>query len=134
MALTRAGSGRHIYYLETAQVMRIGELSFVGELFSNLCICVVKISVALFLLKIGGLQRWLRASLLATIALLVSSTFATIVVLFVQCRPIAGNWDPTVRLTAKCLSASALADVSYCSVGSPPKSLEMSPTLTTTSQ
>ena len=134
MSLTSAGYGRHIYYLETAQVIRIKKLNFVSGLFTNFIICLVKLSVALFLLKIGGLRRWLRASLFATIALLVSSTFATVVIIFVQCRPIAGIWDPTIALTANCLPASALTDVSYCSTGLVPKSLITLPTLIVFSQ
>ena len=130
----RAGFGRHIYYLDTAQLTRFKKLNFVSGIFTNLIICLVKLSVALFLLRIGGHTRWLRSSLFATITLLVSSTVATVVIIFVQCRPIAGLWDPTVALTAKCLPTSALTDVSYCSTGSVPNPLEMTPTLTLVSQ
>lgn len=118
VSLTRTGYGRHIYYLDSAQVTRIGKLNFVSGLFTNLIICLVKLSVSMFLLKIGGLRPRLRAALFATIALLVSSTLATVIILFVQCRPIAGIWDHKVALTAKCLPASALTDVSYCSTAS----------------
>ena len=122
MALTRAGFGRHIYYLNTAQVMRIGKLYFITGLLANVDICVVKISVSLFLLRIGGLQRWLKAVLYATIVLLVSSTSATSVIIFVQCRPITANWDPIIRRAARCLSNSILTDVLYCSAGTVPES------------
>ena len=104
-----------------AQVIRIGKLRFVSMFLANLVICVVKISVALFLLRIGGLRRWLKASLYATIVLLIRSTFATVVIIFVQCRPIAGSWDPMIKRSARCLSRSALTDVSYCSAGTVPK-------------
>ena len=121
--MMRAGFGRHIYYLDAAHLLRFKKLNFVSGLFTNLIICLIKLSVALFLLRIGGLRKWLRYSLFATIALLVSSTIATIVVIFVQCRPIAGIWDPTIALTAYCLPTSALTIVSYCSTGSVPKPL-----------
>lgn len=134
MFLTRAGFGRHIYYLDTAQLIRFKKLNFVSGLFTNLIICLVKLSVALFLLRIGSLRRWLRYALFATIAILVSSTVATVAIIFVQCRPIAGIWDPTVALTANCLPTSALTDVSYCSTGSVPNALEVLPTLTLVSQ
>lgn len=124
MFLTRAGFGRHIYYLDTAQIIRYKKLNFVSGLFTNFIICLVKLSVTFFLLRIGSLRRWLRYALFGTIALLVSSTVATLVIIFVQCRPIAGLWDPTVALTAKCLPTSALTDVSYCSTGSVPNPLE----------
>ena len=123
MFLMRAGFGRHIYYLDAAQLTRFQKLNVVSGLLTNLIICLVKLSVALFLLRIGGLRRWLRHSLFATIALLVSSTVATIVIIFIQCIPIAGIWDPTIALTASCLPTSALTIVSYCSTGLVPKSL-----------
>ena len=125
ISLMRAGFGRHIYYLDAAQLVRFKKLNFVSGLFTNFIICLVKLSVALFLLRIGGLRRWLRYSLFATIALLVSSTLATIVIIFVQCRPIAGIWDPTIALTADCLPTSALTIVSYCSTGSVTKPLQL---------
>ena len=134
VALMRAGFGRHIYYLDTAQLIRFKKLNFVSGLFTNFIICLVKLSVALFLLRIGGLRRWLRPALFATIALLVGSTVATVVIIFIQCRPIAGIWDPTIALTANCLPTSALTDVSYCSTGSVPSPLGILPTLTLDSQ
>lgn len=129
VSLTRAGYGRHVYYLDIAQLVRAGKLLFISELLANLTICVVKVSVALFLLRIGGLRGWLKASFYATIVFLVSSTSAFVVILFVQCRPIAGNWDPMIKRTAKCLSTSALTDVSYCSAGTISESHGMLPTL-----
>ncbi|KAM0804621.1 hypothetical protein BDR22DRAFT_817709 [Usnea florida] len=113
--LTRAGFGRHLYYLDATQLMRFKKLNFVSGILTNFIICLVKLSVALFLLRIGGLRRWLRYSLFATIALLVSSTIATIVIIFVQCRPIAGIWEPPETIKANCLPPSALTIVSYCS-------------------
>ena len=121
--LARAGFGRHIYYLDAAQLVRYKKLNVVTGILTNLIVCLVKLSVALFLLRIGGLRKWLRHSLFATIALLVSSTVATVVIIFVQCIPMAGIWDPTIASTATCLSTSALTIVSYCSTGSVPKSL-----------
>ena len=118
-----------MYYLDIAQVLRAGKLLFISELLTNLAICVVKISVALFLLRIGGLRRWLKVSLYATVVLLVSSTTVFVVILFVQCRPIAGNWNPVIKRTAKCLSTSALTDVSSCSAGTLPESHIKLPTL-----
>ena len=72
---------------------------------------------------------WLRAVLFATIGLLISYSSATVIVVFVQCRPIAGNWDPRVTLKANCLSTSAVADVSYCFGGLVPKSPKVLSTL-----
>ena len=117
VANTYNGYGRHVYYLNIAQLTEYEKWTFIGEFMSSPSLCLVKVSVALFLLRIGGLRRWLRALLLAVIALLVSSTFTFVIILSVQCRPIAGNWDPLIRLTSNCLSTSALEDIAYCSSG-----------------
>ena len=125
----RAGFGRHIYYLDIAQVIQAKRAIFILKLLSPIIICVVKISVALFLLRIGGLRRWLRVLLFTIIALLISSTTTNIIILLVQYRPIAGHWDPTVTVIANHLSPSALTDVTYCFIGLLPKPLEVLPTL-----
>lgn len=117
MAETHIGFGRHVYYLDIAQVTKVEKWLFVSEFLGLPILCLVKVSVALFLLRIGGLRRWLRASLLATIALLLSSTFTFMIILIVQCKPIAGNWDLAIRLTSNCLSTSVLIDIAYCSSG-----------------
>ena len=118
MAETYIGFGRHVYYLDISQIDQVDKLFFISKILSLLTICVVKISVALFLLRICGLRRWLRALLFVIIALLASSTSITIGIHFAQCRPIAGNWDPPISLTSNCLSASVIVDVTYWASGS----------------
>ena len=117
IATVNSGLGRHIYYLKLNQIIKAGKLTLVTELLTNLIILVVKLSIALFLLRIGGLRKWLRYSLFATIALLVTSTSVFVVVLFVQCRPLAAVWDPRLKAKADCLPKYALPDVSYCMGG-----------------
>ncbi|KAM0805601.1 hypothetical protein BDR22DRAFT_884584 [Usnea florida] len=113
VASTYAGFGRHLYYLDVAKRVQALKYMFVLEILTGPIVLLVKISVALFLLRIGGLRRWLRASLFATIVLGASSAFTYIIILFVQCRPLAAKWDPRIRLTANCLSTSTFTGVSY---------------------
>ena len=111
------GQGRHAYYLDLNRITRVQKLVYVGEITTTLNLCLVKISVVLFLLRIGGLRRWLKFALLATATLLVVSTLVFVILLLVQCKPFAANWDPRIRLFAMCLSPSASIDIAYCSSG-----------------
>ena len=88
-----------------------------SELIAAPAVCAVKVSVALFLLRIVGLRKWLKVSLYIVIGFQIVSTSAYVIVLFLLCRPIKANWDPIARETANCLPPSALADVSYAAVG-----------------
>lgn len=117
VAANHFGSGRHIFFLELPNAINALLYIFISEFLSLVAICFVKISVALFLLRIGNLRRWLRLSLVANIILLASSTFAFVIILFVQCKPLAGNWNPVVKATANCISPERLIDVSYITTG-----------------
>ena len=117
MVNTYFGYGRHAYHLDIAQLTKVAKWLFIGEFMATPILCLVKVSVALFLLRIGGLRRWLKVLLLASTTLLISSTFTFVIILSVQCRPIAGNWDPVIRRTSKCFSTSVLVDIFYCSSG-----------------
>ncbi|TGO66335.1 hypothetical protein BOTNAR_0063g00170 [Botryotinia narcissicola] len=113
IAAIHYGEGRHIYYIPVAEAERTLYFVYISEFISLLAICFVKVSVALFLLRIGNLRRWLKLSLLANSALLVGSTFAFLIVLLVQCRPIIANWNLLAKAHAKCISPDTLIDVSY---------------------
>lgn len=115
---THYGSGRHIYYVGLANASKTLLCTFIGEILTLLGLCFVKTSVTLFLLRIKALRKWLRIALVANIALLALSTIAIVIVLFVRCRPIAGNWDLAVRATATCLPPSSLVNTSYATTGS----------------
>ena len=117
VALVDAGYGRHAYFLRLDQLIRASQLLFFSEFLSLLAVCFVKISITLFLLRITGMQKRLKVLLIATVALLVTSTIAFVVILFVQCRPITVNWNLLSKKSANCLPASSLAVVSYCTTG-----------------
>ena len=111
------GVGRHLACLSLPDTINVLRLLFISEFLTFLAIFFVKLSVTLFLLKIGGLRRSLRIALVVNLVLPALSTIGFIVVLFVQCRPIQANFDPSLKPTATCLSAKADVDVSYAAAG-----------------
>lgn len=111
------GYGRHIYYVSIADAQVALKLLFINEIVSLFAICFVKISVALFLLRIGNLRRWLKISLIANTLVLVASTVAFAIILLVQCRPIYANWNLLAKAKAKCLKSDTLVDISYLTTG-----------------
>lgn len=110
------GYGKHIYTLDLPNLESILQLLFIAEILGILGLFFVKLSVALFLLRIGGLQRWMRWGLIITTAILACSTASIIVIYFVQCRPISGNWNPLIH-TRACVSPHALVASGYASTG-----------------
>lgn len=110
------GYGKHIYTLDLPNMEKILKLLFIAEILGILGLFFVKLSVALFLLRIGGLQWWMRWGLIITTAILACSTTSIIVIYFVQCRPISGNWNPIIHTTA-CISPHALVASGYASTG-----------------
>lgn len=111
------GHGRHIYYVSLANAQVALKLLYVDEIVSLFAICFVKVSVALFLLRIGNLRRWLRMALIANTLFLVGSTIAFAIILLIQCRPVNANWNLLAKAKAKCLSADTLVDISYLTTG-----------------
>lgn len=110
------GYGKHTFTLDLPNLYVILKLLYIAEILSIVGLFFVKLSVALFLLRIGGLQRWMRWGLIITTAILACSTTSIVVIFFVQCRPISGNWNPLISQTA-CISPDALVASGYASSG-----------------
>jgi len=117
VAAEKAGAGRHMHYLPLPEAEQALKWINVSEFLTLLALCLVKVSVVLFLLRIGNLKRWLRTALVVNMAILVLSTTALLIVLLVQCRPIQANWDLAVKATATCISMDSLVDISYLTTG-----------------
>ena len=110
----RYGFGKHMYNIRPDRIPIALHYYILQVYFHPTAMFFVKLSVALFLLQLGGLKRWMRRALVLTIAFLCVSTLLVIIVLCVQCRPIRKNWDITTPGT--CLSPSALIAVVYVEI------------------
>ena len=110
----RYGFGKHMYNIRPDHIP-IGLHYYILQVyFHPTAMFFIKLSVALFLLQLGGLKRWMRRALIWTIAFLCVSTLLVIIVLCVQCRPIRKNWD--INAPGTCLPPSALIAVVYVEI------------------
>ena len=108
-----SGFGRHQFYLNHLQVQSILKWSWLSQFFLFLTICLVKISISLFILRIKR-RGWLKWALYALMAGLVVTTVPCIVMLLAQCQPVRAYWD---RATGKCWNPHFYANAIWAQVG-----------------
>lgn len=90
-----AGIGRHAYYLSPIDAMDTLKWSFAAMTLFFAIVCLTKISICLFILRIKktGRLKWILYTLMAG---LVITTAAPEIILFAQCRPIRSFWDRSI--------------------------------------
>ena len=93
-----AGDGHHVFYLKASQKVEVVKWNYVTEFLLFFIICLTKISICLFILRIKN-TGWLKRCLYALMAGLVVTTLVCEVILFAQCQPIHAWWD---RSAGKC--------------------------------
>ena len=112
-----SGLGSHAFCLDPADLTNALRLWFIAQLLVYPAVFFVKLSITLFLLRIGGLPKLSRVALIVNIVFLGLAKLAFIIELLVLCRPISANWDPRIRTTASCISPDAMVGTSYLSAG-----------------
>lgn len=104
------GAGRHFAYLDPAKATIGLKLNFVSQPIYLWAITVVKISIALFLLRIAP-TKFYKKFLVGAIAFLIVYTFACFMTIILQCTNLALLWDRTAKGT--CWTATTLRALSY---------------------
>ncbi|KAH9209204.1 hypothetical protein DL95DRAFT_428306 [Leptodontidium sp. 2 PMI_412] len=104
------GAGRHIAYLEPATASMGLKLNYASQHFFLWGIALVKVSIALFLLRISATQFYTRM-LKGTIAFLIIYTFMCFLFILLQCKDLAILWDSTVKTT--CWTGSTMRGLGY---------------------
>ncbi|KAL8640854.1 MAG: hypothetical protein Q9228_002274 [Teloschistes exilis] len=87
------GAGRHAFYLSERQQQRSLMWNYVTQYLIFLIICVTKVGICLFILRIKN-TGWLRWCLYALMTGLVLTTIPCIIILSAQCRPLRALWMP----------------------------------------
>jgi hypothetical protein len=117
------GAGRHVDYINPKENITKGlHLNFVTQPLCLIGLCLTKISVGFFLLRMAPSPRfryfiWAMmiftflsaAGNFCTLTLdnqMFSDTLTELVTVFFQCQPLALTWDSTVD--GKCIEASQL--------------------------
>lgn len=108
-----SGDGRHMYYLSDSQSRQALKWGYITEFFLFLIICITKISICLFVLRIKN-SGWLKWSLYSLMTGLVITTTSCMIILFAQCQPIHAFWDGN---SGKCWNPSIYNNAIWAQVG-----------------
>ena len=102
------GLGRHEYYLEPKQRRMFQALGWADWIQTFITLCLTKISICLFLLRIVD-SRVTRIAMYSTIAFLILFTTVCVSLFLGVCRPLKAYWD--VGVDGVCLSDDELKNV-----------------------
>ncbi|KAL2153733.1 hypothetical protein VTH82DRAFT_4888 [Thermothelomyces myriococcoides] len=100
------GAGRHVQYISPPENVTKGlHLNFVTQPLCLIALCLTKVSVGFFLLRLtpSPRSRWI---VIGTMVFTVLSATGNLLAVFFQCQPLARTWDPSVEGT--CLPPSNL--------------------------
>lgn len=103
----RLGAGRHYQYIDPPSNISKGlHLNFVTQPLCLIALCLTKISVGLFLLRMTPSPRF-RYTIWGVMIFTVLSATGNLLTVFFQCRPLAFTWDTSVP-GGQCIPASHL--------------------------
>ncbi|KAF2421128.1 hypothetical protein EJ08DRAFT_520618 [Tothia fuscella] len=108
------GVGRHTFYVPFKHIQKVLLLSFCGQMLWIWSITLVKVSVALSLLRITPSKRWANV-LKWLVGFLIFSAIVFIALQLAQCSPVSNFWNPTPA--GHCWKKSELAVSGYVSGG-----------------
>ena len=108
-----SGDGRHIFYLTESQTRQALKWRYITEFFLFLIICIAKVSICLFVLRIKN-SGWLKWCLYSLMTGLVITTMSCEIILLAQCRPIHAYWD---GMRGKCWNPAIYNDAIWAQVG-----------------
>ncbi|KAK3904821.1 hypothetical protein C8A05DRAFT_42164 [Staphylotrichum tortipilum] len=102
----KSGAGRHWQYIQPPENVTKGlHLNFVTQPLCLIALCLTKVSVGLFLLRLTPSVRF-RYFVIGTIIFTVLSATGNFLTVFFQCRPLAFTWDTSVK--GSCIPAANL--------------------------
>ncbi|KAK7954708.1 hypothetical protein PG996_015519 [Apiospora saccharicola] len=76
---------------------------YLSQIFYNPILALVKCSVLVFILRVGGLQTGVRRACLGLITFTALQAVAIFFAVLLQCLPIEANWDMTAKADARCI-------------------------------
>ncbi|KAK8032083.1 hypothetical protein PG990_001817 [Apiospora arundinis] len=76
---------------------------YLSQIFYNPILALVKCSVLVFILRVGGLRTGVRWACFGLITFTALQAVAIFFAVLLQCLPIEANWDMKARANAKCI-------------------------------
>lgn len=89
---------------------------YLAQLFYNPVLALVKASVLVFLLRLGGQKPGVRWAIHALNLFNGLQAVAIFLVALLQCLPISANWDPAAMENAKCVDVSFHVTISCLTI------------------
>ncbi|KAL2043495.1 hypothetical protein N7G274_003802 [Stereocaulon virgatum] len=90
------GLGKHDLDLSFEQLVNILKWDWITATFSILVSIAARISIAILLIRIFGNRKWFKIFLIVFTTLQSVVGIVLIVVVWEQCRPVQGLWNPTI--------------------------------------
>jgi hypothetical protein len=107
------GGGHHAADLTPYQRMMSQKYQFISQPMFLWTICIIKLSIATFLLRISPPEGYRRAVLGVAIVLGVY-TFACFITIMFQCQPISMSWGAT--MDGKCYNGDTMQGLSVANL------------------
>lgn len=101
------GLGRRAIFVPAARRSTAMRLLFVSQLFWYWGITLVKLSVALLLLRLKHTRAW-RSFLFSIMGVAIAAAVVQTCFQFLQCRPFSVYWDPRLFKSAQCFRRSII--------------------------
>lgn len=109
----RYGAGRHLNHIDPTHIPLGLKYNFITQPLYLWGICLVKISIGFFLLRIASTKFYTRLISGIMIFMLVY-TFACFLTIVLQCKNLAALWDTTIPM--QCWGQKTLQSLSYTNV------------------
>lgn len=110
----RLGAGRHIDQIPPQDFQEAFKLNFVTQPLFLWAICLVKLSIGFFLLRVA-VTPFYRRAIIGVMVFMAVYTFGCFLTIVLQCTNLAVQWDPQARGT--CWGATTLKALSYTNIG-----------------
>ncbi|KAF2496333.1 hypothetical protein BU16DRAFT_609132 [Lophium mytilinum] len=107
------GAGKHINHIDPADFRRGLKLNFITQPIYLWAICMVKMSIGFFLLRVAA-TSFFRRVIISIMVFMLVYTLVSFFTIVLQCTNIQVMWDPTVE--SKCFAPTTLRVLSYTNV------------------
>ncbi|KAI1352256.1 hypothetical protein F5Y01DRAFT_313998 [Xylaria sp. FL0043] len=90
------GLGKHDKDLSFTQLVNILKFVWLSTIPGLLGTVLARVSITVLLIRLFGNKRWLKWYLIFWTTFQSLATIALLIIIFVQCSPVEGLWDPSI--------------------------------------
>ena len=97
-----AGFGEHSGHLPLPELIRALKFAWIAQIPAVLSKSVSRISIGILILRLFSVHKWLVWFVIIVLILNTSICILALMMVFLQCTPVAALWNPLLAPTAKC--------------------------------